>query len=147
PAHNTNMSGGFQFALPDSPADVPQMRKYQPMVEIYQHKGSSECFFPGVGMGAADPFCQFEYLNPGSASDTPQAYVRTALENGLRYALENATKNPLQLGIIGATDDHNATPGHVKESDYTGHAGRNDDHPLERLLIKSDQQFGGGAVT
>jgi hypothetical protein len=145
PPHNTNMSGGFQFALPASPADVPQMRKYQPLVEIYQHKGSSECYYPATG--ATDPFCRFEYLNPGSASDTPQAYVRTALENGLGYALENGTNNPLQMGFIGATDDHNATPGHVKESDYTGHAGRNDDHALARLTSAISSQYGGGALT
>jgi hypothetical protein len=143
PPHNTNQSGGFQFALPASPGDVPQMRKYQPLVEIYQHKGSSECYHPGAG--ASDPYCAFEYLS--LSNDTPQAYVRTALENGLGYALENGTQNPLQMGFIGATDDHNATPGHVQESDYSGHAGFHDDTANARLSSTTLLQFGSGALT
>jgi uncharacterized protein DUF3604 len=144
PAHNTNKSGGFQFAFPASTADVPQMRRYQKIVEIYQHKGNSECY---AGASTTDAECGFEYLSPGASGDTPQAYVRTALENGLSYRLENNTANPLQMGIIGATDDHNATPGHVKESDYTGHAGRGDDDPNRRITSSGSQQNGSGGLT
>jgi hypothetical protein len=149
PAHNTNYSAGAQFALPASPSDVPQMQKYQPTVEIYQSKGASECYYPGEG--ASDPYCQFEYLlnvnpkgNPPESSP-PQAFVRTALETGLSYALENSAGNPLQMGFIGATDDHNATPGHVQESAYEGHLGRGDDLASNRL--KGDGGFGSGGLT
>jgi hypothetical protein len=143
PAHNTNMSGGTQLALPSTPADVPQMVKYQPVVEIYQHKGTSECYFAGAT--SQDPLCYFEQLNPLSAANTPQAYVRTALENGLLYQLENpGADNPLHMGFIAATDDHNATPGHVQESDYAGHAGRIDDSPAKRLTGESSYNGSGG---
>jgi hypothetical protein len=141
--HNSNMSSGTAFTIES--ASVPQMQKYQRLAEVYQHKGSSECFYDPSN--PTDPSCSFEYLNPASSSDTSQSYVRTALENGLAWSLTNGGANPLALGLVGATDDHNATPGHVKEDDYAGHAGRADDTVGARLSSSSDQQDGSGGLT
>jgi hypothetical protein len=141
--HNTNMSQGVSLVLPSSPAELTAMQKYQRLVEVYQHKGSSECYYdPASATG--DPACAFEYLNPGAKTDTPQSYVRTALENGIQYSLANGSANPFQLGIIGSTDDHNAAAGFVEESTYAGHLGRLDDTPELRLTNYS--QFGSGGL-
>jgi hypothetical protein len=141
--HNSNLSAGISLVLPTSPTEVTAMQKYQRLAEIYQHKGSSECYFdPDSGTG--DPACAFEYVSPGADADTPQSYVRTALENGMQYALANGSPNPYQVGIIGSTDDHNATAGFVEESTYSGHTGRLDDAPEKRLTNSPD--FGSGGL-
>ena len=65
---------------------------------------------------------QFEHLTPddaGQGPEDPKNYVRYALAAGIaRYALEKeagapSPRNPLQLGIVVATDDHNGLPGNV----------------------------------
>jgi hypothetical protein len=144
--HNTNLSQGRQFALTSS-ADAPLMEKYQTLVEIYQHKGSSECYYDP--QTTTDVRCGFEYVAAGDDKvlpDQPKAYVRSALEDGLRFSLEQpAPLNPLKLGFAGATDDHNAAPGHVKETDYTGHAGWLDDDASRRL--QNAGQNGSGGLT
>jgi hypothetical protein len=142
--HNSNMSKGTSINLPASPAEAAAMQKYQRLVEIYQHKGSSECFFdPKV---PTDPACAFEYLGPGGADDTPKSYVRTSLESGIQYATANGGTNPLQLGIMGSTDDHNGIAGFVKEDSYAGHTGRLDDGPVKRLRHFASYGPGGLAV-
>jgi hypothetical protein len=58
--------------------------------------------------------------------------VRTGLEQGLVGAAAGQI-NPLQMGIVGGTDDHNGTPGNTRESTWPGHMGREDDTPTKRL--------------
>jgi hypothetical protein len=51
--------------------------------------------------------------------------VRNVLKDGL--ALQRDTGiNPFQLGFIGSTDTHSATPGGAEEDNYVGHLGRRD---------------------
>ena len=51
--------------------------------------------------------------------------VRNALKDGL--ALERTSGvNPFQMGFIGSTDTHSATPGGAEEDNYVGHLGRRD---------------------
>jgi hypothetical protein len=143
--HNTNMSAGLSLVLPSSTGEAAEMQKYERLAEVYQHKGSSECYFdPKSSTG--DPGCAFEYLSPGASSDTPNDYVRTALESGMKYALENGSANPYQLGIVSSTDDHNAAAGFVQESTFAGHAGRLDDSPELRLTKTPTYGSGGLAV-
>ena len=150
--HNSNLSSGLAFELPTTdagtidPAGVALMAKYQTMVEIHQHKGSSECY---AGQGSTDPSCAFEHLqfdagatpaeNAGTSED-PKNFVRSALGKGIAlYQAERdagaAGVNPLQLGIVGATDDHNGMPGNVAEDSYPGHAGLFDDTAALRLAV------------
>jgi hypothetical protein len=143
--HNSNLSQGVSLVMPSSPSDVADMQKYERIAEIYQHKGSSECYYDPTST-TGDPDCAFEYVNPGATTDTPNSYVRTALENGMQYALANGTANPYQLGIITSTDDHNAAAGFVQESTYAGHTGRLDDTPELRLTKFPYYGSGGLAV-
>ena len=134
--HNSNLSQGGAFYVP--PGSEAHMVKYQRLVEIFQHKGGSECFFDANN--PIDPACDFEYLGGITESNNPKSYVRTGLEEGLStYATTKV--NPLQMGIIGATDDHNGAPGNVREDTWPGHAGRLDDSPQRRIGLGAD----GGA--
>jgi hypothetical protein len=146
--HNTNISAGVSLVVWDpTPAGVKQQQKYQVAAEIYQHKGASECYYnPAAGYNDAD--CQFEYFSPQRAVNLgPGSFVREGLGTGIGYAAQNPVQgNPLQLGIVGATDDHNGAPGNVDEAAFVGHAGRLDDYPVKRLQGGSSEN-GSGALT
>ncbi|MBI2382843.1 MAG: DUF3604 domain-containing protein [Gammaproteobacteria bacterium] len=136
--HNSNLSGGLMFARqhPDDKAmdaEYAQARQQnEPLAEIYQHKGQSECLGTG-GAGAADEQCGFELLpyrnfagsqvHPAfSGPPLEQDFLRSALKEGLR--LEQALGvNPFKYGLIGSSDTHLGTPGLVNESGYPGHGG------------------------
>ncbi len=152
--HNSNLSGGLAFEVPNGAQ--AQMAKYQRLVEIFQHKGGSECFFDadaGVD-GGAESECAFEQVPSGvSKGGGASAFVRTGLTSGIA-ARKSTGQNPLELGIVGATDDHNGAPGNVKESTYPGHVGRFDDTPGRRLFVGdgggengSSSYFNPGGIT
>ena len=139
--HNSNLSGGSMFILPDNSLDglaEAQIRnQLEPLVEITQIKGQSECRFnakTGVAWtNPPDELCDFEnmgfarlgaaasgYLTPemqDPSSIPPRSYVRNTLENGIQYAAENGI-NPFQLGFVGALDNHNGTPGQSDAQQY-----------------------------
>jgi hypothetical protein len=137
--HNTNESEGVSLKVWDpTPAGVALQRKYQVAAEIYQHKGASECM-----PGGADAACGFE---DAAKTPVPMSYVRTALGSGIAHAEQHPLQgNPLELGLVGATDDHNATPGNVDEATWPGHAGRTDDTADRRL--SDAPKFGPGGIT
>ncbi len=150
--HNTDLSAGVSLVVWNpTPAGVAQQQKYQVSAEIYQHKAASECYYsPAEGYNDAD--CQFEDIrsaktatNIGVAAELPFA---TGLyrHRAVGYAAQNTAQgNPLKLGIVGATDDHNGAPGNVDEARYVGHAGRGDDVPVKRLA--NSPENGSGALT
>ncbi len=146
--HNTNLSAGVSLVVWDpTPAGVAQQQKYQISAEIYQHKAASECYYSPAD-GYTDTDCQFEYPTDTKKAVNlgPLSFVREALGTGLGYAAANVAQgNPLKLGIVGATDDHNGAPGNVDEAKYVGHAGRGDDTPYTRL--SGSPENGSGALT
>ncbi len=138
--HNPNASGGLTFApvnadgSPLTAVDAAFRASMEPMVELTQHKGDSECR-PGVG-GTTDEACGFEKLNRlqlfSVVADSfkkipPLNYVRNALKEGLEQEQQLGV-NPFKLGLIGSTDTHNATPGATEEPDFGayGHLGLRD---------------------
>src|SRR5206468_7903797 len=88
----------------------------EPLVEVMQHKGDSEC---RAGVGTADELCNFEplpyddfmgrYLPLHRSPPQPLSSVRSALGEGLRVA-ERTGVNPFELGIVASTDTHLGTP-------------------------------------
>ena len=122
----------------------------EPLVEIIQAKGESECH---TGVGTEDELCLYEKLERrricgGSPDDAscarvcaddsspegcvaPNNYVRNALKAGLEFDRQLGV-NPYRLGFIGSTDTHNGTPGGTDESDYQGHHGFEDGTPARR---------------
>ncbi|MCL4683729.1 DUF3604 domain-containing protein [Myxococcota bacterium] len=133
--HNSNLSGGLLFSLPEGagPEYARTRAAMEPLVEVMQHKGDSECRTQATGAGAPDELCRFEklaYQNfaakfvPWLGDEIPAAnYVRDALGRGL---LEQARQgvNPFAFGLVASTDTHLAASGLVDESaSYPGHGG------------------------
>ena len=130
--HNSNMSAGYMFnELEDdgTPMGVEYARlraRYEPLVEIMQHKGASECYFKsGV---TRDELCAFESLsqdNIAGFDNPPQpdtGFVRPALTAGLALQ-QRLDVNPYHFGVIASTDTHLGTPGASREEAFLGHGG------------------------
>jgi hypothetical protein len=141
--HNPNASFGLMFApmnddgSPLTAASARSRAAMEPLVEMMQHKGQSECR-PGVG--TTDERCGFESMNrltlfslsTPDAEFSPYSYARTGLLEGLaQHQLLGV--NPFQLGFIGSTDTHNGTAGDVNEEDWRGHLGTTDATPAFML--------------
>ena len=150
--HNSNISGpGLMFASAkleksqdiDLSVDAEEARlrqRFEPIIEIMQHKGDSEC----LPRASNDELCGFEKLDynsfagVGRIADSgidsavgqtvpdltpdPRAFVRNALRKGVKLESEIGV-NPLKYGIIASTDTHLGTPGLVAEDDAKGHGG------------------------
>ena len=158
--HNSNLSNGRMFTVTgrDLPLDVQRARaelraELEPLVEISQIKGDSECRNDMYGVVAApDEFCGFEEWRPPGTPDCVEGtgagalaglgcvsrldYVRHVLVEGFREEARIGV-NPYKLGILAATDTHNATPGDVEEYSYDGWRGVEDATPAERLSADS----------
>jgi hypothetical protein len=138
--HNSNASNGLTFdpvnadGSPLSAADARFRADFEPLAEVLNHKGDSECM-PGVG--TSDELCAFEKtyrptlftvaVNPDPAAYHPLSFIRNALKAGIEEE-ERIGVNPIRIGLISATDTHNSTPGMVNEQDWgdTGHNGLRD---------------------
>jgi hypothetical protein len=127
--HNSNIARNAMFSQFTSngqlwSAELAARRaSLEPIMEIIQGKGDSECR-DGV-FGTTDELCSFEKLSRDTLLGTSnwnrtysaQAYARGALKLGL--LIEGRTGvNPFSLGFIGSTDSHNGTSGAVSEVDY-----------------------------
>jgi hypothetical protein len=130
--HNSNFSEGIYFERaneqPFTEAYVELRNAMEPVIEIYQHKGASECL---PGAATADELCGFEiapYANIATADQElitppdPRGYLRQAYGDGM--ALENTLgTNPFKYGITAATDTHISASGFVAEDEFKGHGG------------------------
>ena len=155
--HNSNLSNGRLFSPDFREADTKEEKverlklraRMEPLVEIFQAKGDSECR-NGFALEEAedDPLCAFEKMRPDPFEDCGDEvgnggmrlwgclhrldFVRNVLKEGLREEREYGI-NPYRFGFVGATDTHNGTPGHVAARDFPGHVGTADDTPEKRL--------------
>ena len=144
--HNPNFSSGYAFAktyagapLEEQKVSARRRARLEPVVEIMQAKGESECRNGLAGVvGAPDEFCEFEKLfgrgqgevpvceadesRNGDRCLSPLSYARYALAEGLGEA-NRLGINPLRIGFVGSTDTHNATPGDVDEDGFSGTSG------------------------
>ncbi|MBT4519477.1 MAG: DUF3604 domain-containing protein, partial [Halieaceae bacterium] len=156
--HNSNWSSGRMW-FPISAADKPlaeQQRlarlreRLEPLVEIMQVKGDSECR-NGIAsvLGRPDEFCNFEKLRPASEviADCGEtvgrggmmlsgcvsrySFVRYALTAGLAEH-QKLGINPFRLGIVAASDNHNGLPAAGQEKGSLGSHGM-DRSPRHRL--------------
>ena len=147
--HNPNLSGGLMFRDPKTPRELADRLALEPVVEITQHKGSSECRFDrlaGRGLFTEDELCDFEQVvsdnltmlgsvhgrvrtSDAAAVPIDEFGKRNMLRNVLKAGLELEQQlgaNPFVMGFIGSTDTHTATPGATEEDNYVGHLGRRD---------------------
>lgn len=170
--HNSNISNGRMFSVdyPGTGSEAEQAQrallrmKLEPVVEIMQHKGDSECRngLSGV-LGDADELCDFEkfedlaftavagspdaddcYEGPladyvphkGPNCLTRTSYVRYALIEGLKEEARIGV-NPFKFGLSAASDTHNATGGGVAEKEFPGHLGWGDGTATRRVSYDS----------
>ena len=147
--HNPNLGGGLMFPDPASEQEAIDRLEIEPLVELVQHKGASECRFDrlaGVGIDTEDELCAFEQIpsdnlamlgsvngkmwsDRGLPVDVTQFHRRNMMRNVLKdgLALEQASGvNPFKQGFIGSTDTHTATSGGAMEKNYVGHLGSRD---------------------
>jgi hypothetical protein len=133
--HNSNLSAERMFdearrdGSPFDAAYAAERHAFEPLLEVFQHKGSSECL-PGGTTG--DPDCAFEVLPYRNLSQpvlrvfqdsSEPSYARWALGRGIALE-ETLGANPFQYGFIGSTDTHIAAPGLVDEDEaFPGHGG------------------------
>lgn len=143
--HNPNLSNGRIFSvepfLDDDPsteneADLERREHAQlrhdlePLVEMFQIKGDSECRGDLAGiLGDTDEFCGFEkYRTPltippedcgdgvgggalmGRGCFTRRDFARYAVARGI-FEQERLGVNPFKVGFIGSTDIHEGLPG------------------------------------
>ena len=125
--HNTNWSQGVSMAPRNSDGTrfteqiLTRRANAEPLVEIFQIKGNSECF---VGLGTADEECNFELYypacEPGQEAGCSYAsdYVRNALKTGLTVEAEYGV-NPFKYGFIASPDEHKSMPGATDENSFT----------------------------
>ncbi len=161
--HNSNLSDGFMFQITNpngsliTKDDAIERSKREPLVEIMQHKGSSECFY-GSGMLANDELCGFEQLpystfkgkfvsllSEKAGPDT--GFLRETLREGLRQE-QRVGANPFKFGFVSGTDTHLGTAGAVSESDFKGHGGAG--VPAEDAVVgglPDDIEFNPGGLT
>ncbi len=152
--HNSNFSGGSRWLDPVDEADAARRQVREPLVEIYQHKASSECHFDqllGLGADTTDELCSFEqdprarqgpFPPPPIESYPRRNMVRNVLKDGLGFEKTLGT-NPFQFGFIGSTDTHNGTAGATEEVNWQGHRGAADADGPRKL---EENIIGGGQV-
>ena len=116
-----------------------QLRKRrEPLAEMYQVKGASEC---ALGVGATDEECAFEQmLQPCESGQENGCALQTSFaRQGLKVGLELDRElgfNPMAFGFIAATDGHNAAPGDAEEWDFVGKVGAASSPAVRRLRTR-----------
>jgi len=147
--HNSNLSGGRMFRDPQSDEELENRLFFEPVVELVQHKGASECRYDrlrGLGLDTVDESCDFEQIPADNLNMLGSVHgevrteraravpieqfarrnmVRNALKDGL-VLQDSLGTNPFVMGFIGSTDTHSAAPGGAEEDNYVGHLGRRD---------------------
>ncbi len=158
--HNSNLSNGVMFesagttlaGVPGGELTAEEARiraRWEPLFEIMQHKGSSEC--DNRKGWVEEEFCGFEKLpydsfggkntgnfagpitkvvglllgepTPAAEAPEPNNYMRWALKKGLEYQ-ETLGVNPFSYSVIASTDTHIAAPGLTAEDEtHPGHGG------------------------
>ena len=134
--HNTNYGMGVVLApnnadgTPFTAEILERRARREPLIEIHQVKGNSEC---APGLLTSDEECNFEQVfepcDPDQLASTPELataactvasnFVRNALKTGLEVEAEHGI-NPFKYGIIGSTDDHRSMSGSVVEETWQG---------------------------
>ena len=156
--HNSNLASGSMFpsfiagaeSIDDAKAWAETRNVMEPVMEIFQAKGNSECFngLPDI-LGEPDELCDFEQVrrHEGGAGSAwaPRAnrfceagevgrggminagcisrndFFRSVLLTGLQDQ-QFIGVNPYKFGAIGSTDTHASTAGAVDEARWQGHS-------------------------
>src|SRR5262249_24854205 len=134
--HNSNISGGAMFLLPESLGEANIRAEMEPLVELFQIKGGSECRFSARhprAWNTNNELCDFEVIDyakmggpyvpapllpdPDATTILPNSFVRNVLKSGLQYQQTHGV-SPFKLGFVGGTDSHNGTPSATDSAQY-----------------------------
>ena len=176
--HNSNLSSGAMFPSyvsgfesKDTARAIAELRNaMEPVMEVFQHKGNSECFngLPDI-LGAEDELCEQEQVR--SASQEAAAFTgepptvrfcedgesgvrgfvragcvsrndffRSVLLTGLQDEAVIGV-NSYKMGVIASTDGHISTAGDTHEHDWPGHLAPETDFET-RLSDRGSSPFG-----
>jgi len=148
--HNMNKGWGIFYSRwtmdgkPYSAEDWQLRQKREPIAEVYQIKGSSEC---ALGLGATDEECGFsQVMEPCKEGETKgcafnTSFARQGLKVGLQLERELGF-NPMRFGMIGSTDTHNGNSGDAEEWDFVDKAGAATSPAIRRLtLVRGDKPY------
>lgn len=141
--HNMNKSWGLFYSRytwdgkPYTEEDWRVRMRREPLAEMYQVKGASECAF---GVGSTDEECTFEQvLQPCEDGQEGGCAFRTSFaRQGLKAGMELDRElgfNPLAFGFVAATDGHNSNPGDAEEWDFVGKVGAVSSPALRRQRL------------
>ena len=134
--HNTNYGMGVVLApnnadgTPFTAEILERRARREPLIEIHQVKGNSEC---APSLLTSDEECNFEQVfepcDPDAMPSNPELatasctvasnFVRNALKTGLEVEAEHGI-NPFKYGLIGSTDDHRSMSGSAAEETWQG---------------------------
>ena len=151
--HNPNLGGGLMFPDPATEQEAIDRLEIEPLVELVQHKGASECRFDrmaGIGIDTEDELCDFEQIpsdnlamlgsvngkmwsDRGLPVDVASFHRRNMMRNVLKDGLaleQDSGLNPFRQGFIGSTDTHTATSGGAMEKNTSDTLGL-ETRPLE----------------
>lgn len=155
--HNSNLSAGAMFPSyvggaesAESAREMAQVRNaMEPVMEIFQHKGNSECFngLPDI-LGDEDELCNTEqvvevgrivevagaereitFCEDGEVGSrgfqragciSKNDFYRSVLLTGMQDAATLGI-NSYKLGVIASTDTHLSLAGHTDEAHWHGH--------------------------
>ena len=155
--HNSNLSSGSMFPsyvagfeTKDSARAMAELRNaMEPVMEVFQHKGNSECFngFADI-LGEPDELCNVEqYRKTGNHVDfrgnsyeveicedgeigsrgfigrgciSKNDFYRSVLLTGLKDEAVIGV-NSYKIGVIASTDTHIGLAGHTDEAGWIGH--------------------------
>ncbi len=160
--HNPNLSNGRMFTVRyrDEPEDEQRRQaalraRLEPVVEMMQVKGESECKNGLFQVAGEDELCDFEKVRgpgrlfpdceeefgtgaiAGRGCESRLDFVRYALIEGIREE-QRIGVNPYRFGFVGSTDTHNATPGDVEERSFQGCCANKDSTAEARLDPTAD---------
>lgn len=142
--HNTNFGWGIALdsknsdGTPFTTEELKRRAKTEPLIELFQIKGNSEC---SPGLGTNDEQCNFEQLwKPCKQGEdafcaVARDYVRDALKRGLVIEQQYGV-NPFKYGFIGSTDTHSSAPGSTDEGSWNGGASLTDSTSDQRLNVQ-----------
>ena len=155
--HNSNLDGGLMFqsaavlGAPIGEAEAARRARWEPLIEVMQHKGDSECL---LGGDTTDEACGFEKLPYesfggrflGASPPSGSQFIRHALKEGLRIE-RSLGANPFRYGFVASTDTHLGAPGLVAEKGHPGHGGAGDPAGAELPSGLPDNiEFGPGGL-
>lgn len=139
--HNLNKTWGLAFSGKTidgyryTEDDWRLRERSEPIVEMFQIKGNSEC---STAYGAGDEECGLEQFWPRceGGKETSCIYPTSMMRDGLQIGLaleDEIGINPIRVGLIGSTDTHNSNPGDTEEWDFRGGSGFSSSPAAARL--------------